>query len=171
MRERQRFPDIVFKAIVIVCVGFIIGVLNNTFSQRGIRLVGNWNSKVISDSLIVPHNYEPEDPEAVTLSQALKSFESKKAIFVDCRLKADFDSGHITGAVNLPWEEFEVYFPQLRSSFAGAKEIIAYCDGTECELSLLLARELAQLGYNNIRVFFGGWVEWTKAGLPVERGS
>ncbi len=171
MRESQRFSGIIFKAIVIVCIGAIIGVLNNTFSQRGIGLIGNWSNKVISDSLVVPHDYEPVDPEAVTLSQALRSFESGQVLLVDCRLKQDFDSGHIKGAVSLPWEEFELYFPQLRSSLADAQEIIVYCDGTECELSLLLARELAQLGYDNVKVFFGGWVEWKKAGLPLERGS
>ena len=171
MRERQPFSGILYKAIVIVCVAVVIGVLNNAFSLRGIGLIGQWSNKVVSDSLVVPHNYEPEDPEAVTLSQALKSFESEQALIVDCRLKEDFDSGHIKGAVSLPWEEFESYLPELRSSLADAEEIIVYCDGTECELSLLLARELARLGYARVKVFFGGWVEWAKAGLPVERGS
>ena len=171
MRQRQSFSSVLLKAAGIVCAGFVIGILNNSFSPRGIELVGNWGNKVISDSLVVPNSYEPEDPEAVTLSQALKSFESAEAIFLDCRVKEDFDSGHIKGALSLPWEEFELYFPEVKSSLGDAKEIVAYCDGTECELSLLLARELAQLGYQGVKVFFGGWLEWTRAGLPVEKGS
>ena len=171
MRQRQSFSSVLLKAAGIVCAGFVIGILNNSFSPRGIELVGNWGNKVISDSLVVPNSYEPEDPEAVTLSQALKSFKSEKAVFLDCRVKEDFDSGHIKGALSLPWEEFELYFPEVKSSLGDAKEIVAYCDGTECELSLLLARELAQLGYQGVKVFFGGWLEWTRAGLPVEKGS
>ena len=171
MRQRQSFSNILFKAVGIVCVGFVIGILSNASSQRGIPLVQNWGNQVISDSLVVPHSYEPDDPEAVTLSQALKSFESEQTIFLDCRLKEDFDAGHIKGAVSLPWEEFDLYFPQAKASLEDGKEIIAYCDGTECELSLLLARELTQLGYQNVKVFFGGWLEWTRAGLPVEKGS
>jgi len=171
MRQRQSSSNILLKAVAIVCVGFVIGILNNAFSERGVSLVGKWDKKAVSDSLVVPHSYQPEDPEAVTLNQALKSFESEQTIFLDCRLKEDFDAGHIEGAVNLPWEEFEQHFTQVEPSLEEAKEIIAYCDGTECELSLLMARELAHLGYQNVKVFFGGWVEWTKAGLPVEKGS
>jgi rhodanese-related sulfurtransferase len=171
MNQRPSFSNILFKAIFIICAGFVIGILNNTFSPKGIELVGKWGNKVISDSLIVSHNYQPDDPEVVTLSQALRSFKSQEAIFLDCRLKEDFDSGHISGAVNLPWEEFDQYYPRLKSSLSQFKEIIAYCDGTECELSLLLARELTELGYKNVKVFFGGWWEWTKAGLPLEKGS
>lgn len=171
MNQKPGFSNILFKAIVIVCAGFIIGILSNAFSEKGIELVGNWGSKVIADSLVVPHNYEPQDPEAVTFGQALKSFESEKALFVDSRPKENFDSGHIPGAVNLPYEEFEEYFPQLRSSLSEVREIIVYCDGTECETSLLLARELVDLEYHNVKVFFGGWLEWINAGLPVEKGS
>lgn len=171
MIKKADFSNTLFKAIVIVCSGFIIGILNNAFSQKGIKLVGEWGTKAISDSLAVFYNYQPDDPEAVTVSQAFESFESEGAIFVDCRLKEDFDSGHIKGAVSLPWEEFEQYYPQLESTLLKSREIIAYCDGTECELSLLLARELTELGYESVKVFFGGWLEWTKVGLPVEKGS
>ena len=171
MNRKSRFSNIVFKAMIVVCAGLVIGILNNTFSRNGIKLIGNWGNKTISDSLIVPNNYQPDDPEAVTLSWALERFKSSEAIFIDCRLKEDYDLGHIKGAVNLPWEQFDEYFPQLKSILSESKEIIAYCDGNECELSLLLARELVGLGYENVNVFFGGWLEWKKAGLPVEKGS
>jgi rhodanese-related sulfurtransferase len=169
MNQKTNISNILFKAIVIASAGFIIGVLYNTFSQDGIELVGAWGSKIVSDSVAAPYNYQPEDPEAVTLSQALKSFESEEALFVDCRLKEDFDSGHIKGAVSLPWEEFDQYYPEVSASLSEDKEIIAYCDGSECELSLLLARELTELGYKTVKVFFGGLLEWTKADLPVEK--
>ncbi len=171
MNQKTSFSNILSKAIIMVCAGSLIGILNNTFSQKGIKLVGTWGNRTISDSVVVPHNYEPEDPEAVTLGQVMKSFESEEAIFVDCRLKEDYHLGHISGAVSLPWEEFEEYYPDLTRTLSEAKEIIAYCDGDECELSLLLARELADLGYKNVKVFFGGWLEWKEAGLPVEKGS
>ena len=169
MNPKPKFSNTVSKAVIIVCVGSVIGILNNTFSRNGIELIGNWGNKTISDSLIVPNNYQPDDPEAVTLSQALESFKSGGTIFIDCRLKEDYDLGHISGAVNLPWEEFEEYYPPLKSSLSESEEIIVYCDGDECELSLLLARELAESGYENVKVFFGGWVEWKKAGLPIEK--
>lgn len=171
MNRKPKFSNTIFKVAIIVCVGFVIGILNNTFSRNGIELIGNWGNKTVSDSLIVPNNYQPDDPEAITLDQALESFKSREAIFIDCRLKEDYDQGHIKGALNLPWEQFDEYFPRLKSPLSESKEIIAYCDGSECELSLLLARELVGLGYENVKVFFGGWVEWKNAGLPIEKGS
>jgi rhodanese-related sulfurtransferase len=169
MNPKPKFSNTIFKAIIIVCVGFVIGILNNTFSRNGIELIGEWGNKTISDSLVVPNNYQPDDPEALTLSQALESYKSGEAIFIDCRLKEDYDLGHISGAVNLPWEEFEEYYPPLKSSLSESKEMIVYCDGDECELSLLLARELSESGYENVKVFFGGWVEWKNASLPIEK--
>ena len=35
--------------------------------------------------------------------------------------------------------------------------VIVYCDGSECELSLELADELSAMGFEQARVFFGGW--------------
>ena len=169
MNRKSRFSNTALKAVIIVCAGFVIGILNNTFSRNGIELIGERGNKTVSDSLIVPHDYQPDAPEVVNLSQALESFKSREVVFLDCRLKEDYDLGHISGAVNLPWEEFEEYYPQLKSSLLESRGIIAYCDGDECELSLLLARELAELGYENVKIFFGGWVEWKKAGLPIEK--
>ena len=122
-----------------------------------------------TDSLVVPYGYEEEvDPPAISLNYAMMKFQSKNIVFLDARYPADFEEGHVKGAVNLPWEEFDQYAPRVLPSLAKDEEIIAYCDGTECETSLLLARELIKLGYENIKVFFGGWQEWQDAGLAVE---
>ncbi len=98
-------------------------------------------------------------------------FQSSKVIFLDARLPADFKAGHIKGAINFPYEEFEQYSSQVIPKLPANKEIIIYCDGGECESSLLLSRELRDLGYKNVKVFFGGWAEWQKAGLSVETGE
>ena len=36
-------------------------------------------------------------------------------------------------------------------------------------LSLYLGRNLQQIGYTNISIFYGGWREWQKYGLGEER--
>lgn len=122
-----------------------------------------------ADSLVVPYGYEEDvDPPAISLDYAMMKFQSKNIVFLDARYPADFEEGHVRGAINLPWEEFDEYAPGVLRSLPKDEEIIAYCDGTECETSLLLARELIELGYENIKVFFGGWQEWQDAGLAVE---
>ncbi len=123
------------------------------------------------DSLVVPHSYQEDDPPAISLENAMMRFQSQETMFLDARLPEDYKSGHIKGAINFPWEEFEEYSPQVLPKLSFEDEIITYCDGTECETSLLLARELRDMGYKNVKTFFGGWYEWQKAGLPLEANN
>jgi rhodanese-related sulfurtransferase len=172
MRTRVNLSDIFIKSLVIILIGSAIGLTYNAVSPSGIALIGNWSPKITSDSLVVPYGYEEDiDPPAISLDYAMMKFQSRKIVFLDARLPEDFKAGHIKGAINLPYEESEEYAPQVLPKLAKEEEIIAYCDGTECESSLLLARELMELGYGNIKVFFGGWQEWQEAGLPVETGE
>jgi len=167
-----KLSHIILGTLVIILAGSAIGVIYNTFSPSGITLKGNWSPKTTSDSLIVPYGYvEGQDPPAISLDYAMMKFQSKNTVFVDARYPEDFKAGHVKGAINLPYEEFEKYSPGILPHLPTAQEIIAYCDGTECETSLLLARELADLGYEDVKVFFGGWQEWRNAGLSVETGD
>ena len=172
MRTRRNLSDILLKSLIVILVGSAIGLTYNAVSPRGIALIGNWSPKITSDSLVVPFGYdEGDDPPAISLDYAMMKFQSRNTIFLDARYPEDFKAGRIKGAVNLPYEESEEYAPQVLPQLPRGEEIIACCDGTECESSLLLARELRELGYTDVKVFFGGWQEWLKAGLPVEIGE
>jgi len=172
MRTGRNLSDILIKSLIVILVGSAIGLTYNAVSPSGIALVGNWSPKTTSDSLAVPYGYEEDtDPPAISLDYAMMKFQSRNTIFLDARYPEDFRAGRIKGAINLPYEESEEYAPQVLPQLPKEEEIIAYCDGTECESSLLLARELRELGYKDVKVFFGGWQEWLKAGLPVETGE
>ena len=172
MRTALNLSNIFIKTVIIILIGSAIGLTYNAVSPRGIALKGNWSPKITSDSLVVAYGYEEGvDPPAIDLAYAMMKFQSKNTIFLDARYPEDFKAGRIKGAFNLPYEESEEYAPQVLPKLPKDEEIIAYCDGTECESSLLLARELREMGYEDIKVFFGGWQEWLKAGLPVETGE
>lgn len=162
---------ILLKSVLIIILGSVIGLSYNVLSSKGITLKGSWSSQVTSDSVIVPYSYQKDDAPAVSLDYAQMKFQSSKVIFLDARLPADFNAGHIKGAINFPYEEFEQYAPQVVPKLRTDEEIITYCDGGECEASLLLSRELKDLGYRNVKVFFGGWAEWQQAGLSMETGE
>ena len=155
----------------IVLLSFVTGVIYNIYSKDGISLKGNWSKKILSDSLVVPYSYAKGDPTAITLSQAMTYFQSHNTIFVDARSEADYKTGHVLRALNLPFEDFEQYYPEVESFLSKDKNIIVYCDGTECETSLFLARLLKEKGFDKLKIFFGGWTEWNKAGLPVEKSA
>lgn len=162
---------IFLKAIVIVIVGSFVGIIYNSLSPQGITLKGSWSKKITQDSLVVPPSYQEDDPPAIGLDDAMMKFQSEATIFVDARYPEDYKSGHIKGAINFPYEEIEEYSAQVLPKLSFDKDIITYCDGTECETSLLLAIELRDMGYKNVKIFFGGWSEWQRAGLPIEAGE
>jgi 3-mercaptopyruvate sulfurtransferase SseA len=178
---KDTFLTIFLKAVFIFILSIVIGMTYNALSGKGIALVGTWSSKMISDSLLVPPSYvEGIDPQAISLDDAMMYFQSKEAIFVDARYKDEFDYGHIKGAINLPFEEFEKYYGSVKDTVRQAhrpeqsrrklpldRTLIIYCSGTDCEASLFLARLLRNFGYRNLKVFFGGWEQWQKANLPT----
>ncbi len=58
--------------------------------------------------------------------------------------------------------------PQLPDK---SKEIIVYCHGGDCDLSLQVAKALQEAGYAHVGIFTGGWPDWQKAGYPVAKGA
>jgi rhodanese-related sulfurtransferase len=169
--QRSNLFHILLKTLGIVIFGSFVGIIYNSLSSQGITLKGSWSEKVNQDSVVVPYSYQEDDPPAISLDDAMMKFQSEGTIFLDSRYPEDYKSGHIKGAINFPWEEFEEHSPEVLPKLSFDKEIITYCDGGECETSLLLARELRDMGYKNVKTFFGGWSEWQKADLPIDVGS
>jgi rhodanese-related sulfurtransferase len=94
-------------------------------------------------------------------------------LLIDIREPAEFERGHIPGAVLLPRGllEFEVHglVERHRKNSELAPEdqpIVLYC-GTGGR-SALAAETMARLGYRNVRSMSGGLVAWTEARLPVD---
>ena len=50
-------------------------------------------------------------------------------------------------------------------------EIIMYCSNVDCLSSVALYRALLARGYQNVRRYAGGLLDWEGAGLPLERIS
>ena len=88
----------------------------------------------------------------------------------DARKPADFEAGHIANALSLPVEEFQEHYTKLASILSPESPVVAYCDGTECELSHHLADELRGQGHTNVHILFNGWTAWRTNGFPTETG-
>ena len=94
-------------------------------------------------------------------------------LLVDIREPAEFQRGHIPGAVHLPRGllEFEIHglVQRMMSEQVDSPEhqpIVLYC-GTGGR-SALAAETLATMGYRNVRSMSGGIVAWAQARLPVD---
>jgi len=99
-------------------------------------------------------------------------------LFVDSRSLEDFAAGHIPGALSIPLEEVQHSGkPEAGQDwgrmidFPGAQVLVIYCEGGDCQTSISLAKLIHDRGYQDIRIFSGGWAEWSAAGLPEEKAQ
>jgi len=103
----------------------------------------------------------------ITLGEAEGLFSEGEALFIDSRPKEAFRTGHILGAVNIPFEEYKKEEALDLIFLPPEGTIVIYCDGSECNSSLELAKVLHRKGLIDIKIFFGGCVEWVREGLPA----
>ena len=126
-----------------------------------------------SDALANPGAQE------LTLDQVLECFHDPKNVprevgssylFIDARDDETYQAGHIPGAVQLDHYYKDRYIPELVPLLNAAEHIIVYCNGGDCEDSILVCMDLLDLGTppRKLMLFRGGWEAWTKANLAVE---
>jgi len=168
MQMRRILGQVVFLTVLAA----VLGAGRNLVAPGGIPWVGQWGASeaAAGDSIVPPPSAQPGDPPFLTLLQAVAKHADPSVIFVDARYPADYERGHISGAVLLPFEMFDDYWAGVEERLPRDREIVTYCEGSECELSLFLARLLRNKGYKNISIFFGGSQLWQERGMPMEKG-
>ncbi|NZA27853.1 sulfurtransferase [Luteimonas sp. SJ-92] len=94
-------------------------------------------------------------------------------VLVDVREPAEFQTGHLPGAINIPRGvlEFEVEAHPAVANVADPalarkdRPLLVYCrTGGRAALA---ADALQRMGFSDVRSIAGGIVAWTEAGLPV----
>jgi rhodanese-related sulfurtransferase len=106
-------------------------------------------------------------PEA-SIDEARALHGKSGVTFVDARTRADFERGHIKGAMLLPYEAAVAAAGQASLPVPTDHRLIVYCEYVNCQLSALLAQLLSRRGCERVRVLKGGYPAWAAAGLPVE---
>lgn len=95
------------------------------------------------------------------------------AVLIDVREPAEFDTGHLPGAINIPRGvlEFQVdAHPAVANATDPAlahreRPLVLYCrTGGRAALA---ADNLQKLGFADVRSIAGGIEAWREAGLPV----
>ncbi len=181
--------EILWQSAVICILVLGLGVLNNTIGPNKIAWIGeyknadeiaeivinnaeagttNWNS---DDTLLPDFDLNNVRIYKIDLERVHRIHQSKKAIFIDSRYPADYNQGYIPGAVNLPNDMFDEYYPEVADLFDINEPVVIYCSGPDCDLSLLLAGTLHEMGYTKIMLFEEGFPAWEEAGYPTEGGA
>lgn len=86
-------------------------------------------------------------------------------VIVDVRAHADFEEGHIPGAISLPREKWNT--PEGLSK---EKLNVLYCYSHVCHLAAAAAVQFAGLGYSVVEMD-GGFKAWEENDLEVEPGD
>jgi len=110
----------------------------------------------------------PVGSDPIDLNTFLEIRERDSVLIIDTRSNEDFVTGHIPGAVNIPYEETFQYLTELEQ-MKNIRYVITYCDGDACLSSVETAGKLAFI-FPVVCYYFGGWKTWTDHGYPVETG-
>jgi rhodanese-related sulfurtransferase len=88
-----------------------------------------------------------------------------RAVILDVRSAAEFSTGHVPGAINLPF-----WAALFRAGALPARRddpIVVYCGhGPRAHMA---ARALRLRGFRNLRFLRGHMAGWLRAGLPIEK--
>jgi rhodanese-related sulfurtransferase len=163
-RAGQHFTETARQAVFILVISIFIGAAVNLIRPDGIPFVDTWS---MADKLVT----EDGDTLAIPLEDAAVLFAENAAVFLDARTPAEYDQGHIQGAVNLPWPDVDTYFETVILTLDPEAMFITYCDGEACPLSHDLALFLMDLGFTRVKVLVNGWSLWKEHRLPINTPS
>jgi rhodanese-related sulfurtransferase len=106
-------------------------------------------------------------PTSITRTDLQQEMEGPQPpILIEALGAAYFADAHLPGAINIPPGQVERLAPILVPDLS--TRIVVYCSGS-CDSSRIVARELEDLHYSDVRVYEGGKEGWVEHGLPVER--
>ena len=89
----------------------------------------------------------------------------QNALLLDVREPAEFSSGHLPKAINVPLSQLAGRGGEL-GKYAG-RPVVVYCQAGG--RSRRAAGALSKLGFKDVHNLAGGIQAWKQAGLPVER--
>jgi adenylate cyclase len=96
-----------------------------------------------------------------------KQLRERGVPFVDVRAPADYDNGHVPGAINLSLVT-DLSKENLARVVSTDAEVTFYCHGKHCPYSAYASAKAVAWGYKRIFYFAGGFPEWQDAGYPLE---
>jgi len=155
--HRQTWKEI----FIIVGLAVVFGLVSNS------GLIKRFLAGEFREAFILPEEFP--GLVFISLQEAEDLWFTQQALFVDSRSEEEYRQAHIPGAISIPLEQVKRGNENLLPKFPSDRLLVIYCEGGDCLTSLNLGRLLYQKGFKNIRIFSGGWNEWSVSGRPVEK--
>ncbi len=108
----------------------------------------------------------PEQTVRKSARELLAAVKGRKALLLDVRPRDEYAAGHIAHAINVPLAELKTHLKELPKN----AEIVAYCRGPFCVLSVEAVRVLSSAGFRASRLA-EGYPQWKARRLPAEVGA
>ena len=116
---------------------------------------------------IVREHFDVRDSlTPVGRDELLARVNAGDTMVIDVRPAAEYEAGHIPGAINIPVDEL----PQHLESLPRGQEIVAFCRGPYCMLAFDAVARLREAGYQARRLE-DGFPEWKAENRPVDSGK
>jgi rhodanese-related sulfurtransferase/predicted transcriptional regulator len=103
-----------------------------------------------------------DELEPVAAPELLARARDGLVTVLDVRPAEEFAAGHIPGALNVPLDKLDGFLSRLPKR----REVVAYCRGPYCVMSVEAVEQLRKRGWRARRLR-DGFPEWRAAGLPV----
>lgn len=143
-----------FDVGLILLAGIVLGFLFNSSSPSGIP--------------IAPPSLLESPPAMVDVSGAKRLVRDQQAVIIDARPADFYREEHIKGAINLPKNLFNFVYSMKLSALDPTTPLVVYGRTFSRRYDEDVARELTQLGHENVQVIERGLNGWKAAGHEVE---
>lgn len=104
-----------------------------------------------------------ETLEPIDREELIRRVHDGQALVLDVRPREEYETAHIAGALSAPISELEEFLSELPRD----KQIVAYCRGPYCVMSIDAVRLLREEGFEAVRLE-DGVPDWRARGLEVE---
>ena len=140
---------------LVILLSVVTAVLFNSISAKSVDYI--FKHPVIKNKSII------------SLYEAKKIFDEKRALFIDARPEAQYKRDHIPSAINIPYNSNKK--EELTSEISKDKNIIVYCFSKRCNQARRLSDALIKIGFKQVALFEEGIIAWQKAKYPVEKNK
>lgn len=90
--------------------------------------------------------------------------EKSKLVVINVLDASDFQDCHITGSINIPFDQMEERMKTLNKK----DSYVLYCSNYSCTAAPFMAQTMKEDGFENVAIFHGGIVEWYQKGYPYQ---
>lgn len=149
-------PRLAPRLLFVILPALALGTLVNALRPDGIPWAADWSHRVENEARAAGLGIIAHDA-----MQRLA--DDGTAIILDARTEADYQAGHIPGALPFPHNEAETAFAAYELMLLPGEPIVVYCAGLECDDSLQLGMFLRDRGFTNILIYAGGYTAWLRA--------